>query len=211
LGKAGLLIAAGIVSFYVAMRFSPSPENNDDTVVLTHTSNAAPRSHIAASSPGSSATSESRAPNPQSQDAAHTSFARLDPGMLQNPFGDLNLSARVDSEPEPGNAQVTPKKVWHKKVQPPPPPQPVLAMPIEPPPQPQPVAPPLPFTVLGSMQSTGLTEGQTVAFLKYQNKVIAAHTGDVIDAQYRISKIMDDRVEFLYLPLGKPQTLNIVH
>lgn len=79
--------------------------------------------------------------------------------------------------------------------QPPPPPLP------KPPP---PKAPPLPFRFLGQVEEAG---GKPTAYLAWENRVINARAGLVIDDRYRVDAVEAGRVAFTYLPLQEKQVL----
>jgi hypothetical protein len=70
---------------------------------------------------------------------------------------------------------------------------------------PKPVAPPLPYVYMGKMvDETGLT-----VFVTRNNKPYVVHSGDILDAQYRVESIKPPLMELTYLPLKEKQVLNI--
>lgn len=89
----------------------------------------------------------------------------------------------------------TPKNLFPiVSFQPPPPP---------PPPTPKPMAPPLPFRYTGMLE-----EGdKTIAFLTEGEQVRLVRAGDVLDGRYRVITVLRTQIDFIYLPLGEPQTL----
>lgn len=64
-------------------------------------------------------------------------------------------------------------------------------------------APPLPFRFLGRM-----TDGAvTTAYLVYRGEHLMAKAGEDIDGLYRLEKIDDANLVFIFLPLAESQTL----
>lgn len=66
-----------------------------------------------------------------------------------------------------------------------------------------PVAPPLPFTYLGRL----IDGGNTTVFVARGQEHYTLEAGMKIDASYRVERIADGRVTFVYVPLGTRQTL----
>ena len=66
-------------------------------------------------------------------------------------------------------------------------------------------APPLPFTYLGRIRSGGTT----TVFLARQNRESVARVGDILDDTYRVERIDESRMFFVYLPLGTQQSLSL--
>jgi hypothetical protein len=64
-------------------------------------------------------------------------------------------------------------------------------------------APPLPFTYLGRIRSGGAT----TVFLARETRESVARVGDILDNTYRVEKIDETRMVFVYLPLGTQQSL----
>lgn len=92
----------------------------------------------------------------------------------------------------------------HSWAPPAPPPPIAAAAPIPQPPR-APVAPALPFSYLGSM-----TRGeQVVAYLLRGQQLLLAEVGQEIDGDYHVERISDSSVDFVYLPLGTKQSLNV--
>lgn len=76
--------------------------------------------------------------------------------------------------------------------------------PAAPPPPPEPVAPPLPFSFLGSYTP----EGQpTVYFLGAGDRVIDAHVGDRVEGVYQFESAGGGQLVFVYTPLNTRQFL----
>lgn len=87
---------------------------------------------------------------------------------------------------------------------PPPPPPPPSLEPPPPPPPPPPVAPPLPFTFLGTFEAA---DGRPVFYLVEGDRVHAASEGEVLNGVWRIEKVAVDQMVLLYLPLSLPRSL----
>jgi hypothetical protein len=85
----------------------------------------------------------------------------------------------------------------------PPPPPPVAAStaPLEPP---QPVAPPLPFTYMGSYAPNGAAP---VFFLTQGDRVFDVHVGDTLDGTYTVDSFTNGQLVFTYKPLNTQQQL----
>jgi hypothetical protein len=71
------------------------------------------------------------------------------------------------------------------------------------PPPPPPQAPPIPFAYMGKL----VDEGTTTVFLARADRNYVVRAGDTIDGTYRIEKVGDEALEFVYLPLKAKQTL----
>jgi hypothetical protein len=85
---------------------------------------------------------------------------------------------------------------------PPPPPAPVVTAPAAPP---KPVAPPLPFTYMGSYTPNG---SPAVFFLTTGEKVYDVHVGDTIDNTYTVDSFSNGQLVFTYKPLNQQQQLS---
>jgi hypothetical protein len=200
-----LLTVAGAMSFLAANLLGPR-SSEDSTVVELRT----PRSALTAHVPNADVKTGVL---PAGAAAQEPSTSRLGIGMLHNPFGPLNLLASVDQPTQAGAGKEvvhSPPKPLVKKIKPklsPEPPAVVVA--TAPPPPPAPVAPPLPFTVVGSIQGPLITAGAQVAFLQYRNELLVVRAGDLIGQDYRIEKIADNAVDLTYLPLKKLQRLTV--
>jgi hypothetical protein len=75
-------------------------------------------------------------------------------------------------------------------------------------PQPTPAAPeapPLPFVYMGRYESGG----DGAVFLTFKDRALIVREGDVIEEQYRVTKVKSDEVEIEYLPLSQIQTIKI--
>jgi hypothetical protein len=120
--------------------------------------------------------------------------ARLEPDVAFNPFGALNLGA-----PATLGQPATPIPHAAKAKQ--------VAAAAPPPPPPPPTAPPLPFTVIGSLIGADVTGGQTVAFIQQQDQLFVVQAGQPLGNSYRIEAITPQKIEFMYLPLMQRQSL----
>lgn len=81
-------------------------------------------------------------------------------------------------------------------------PEPVNA---EPPAPPAPSAPPLPFTYLGKF-----IDGEKMeVFIAQGNEHYSIEKGKTIDDRYKVEKVTETAVTFVYLPLGTRQSLAI--
>jgi hypothetical protein len=89
---------------------------------------------------------------------------------------------------------------------PPPAPPVAVAAPVrKPEPPPPPAAPPLPFRYVGR-----LDDGErTVVFLRRDQKALGVTAGTRVDDAYRVESISESAVEFVYLPLGTKQVLDL--
>jgi hypothetical protein len=140
---------------------------------------------------------------------------KLQPGEL-----DLARLARRAEQSEPGNAfeslswyqaPVRTRKSYEPEALPPPRsalPNPIPLVPLlaaAAPPPPKPVAPPLPFSYLGTFQDSG----KPVYFLVKGDQVYHVKEGDVIEGTYRVEGVEGALLKLLYLPLNIKQTLNV--
>ncbi len=75
----------------------------------------------------------------------------------------------------------------------------------KPAPPPAPSAPPLPFRYLGQMEDND----RLTVFLERGPEALSASVGDVLDGMYRIDRISESDVQFVYLPLGTKQVLSV--
>jgi hypothetical protein len=183
------LVAVAMVVAYVGLR------TKEDVVVLP-----------AKNTPNEAVKDEPPAP------VVGTKRSKLSSGVLQNPFGVLNLNAVVQ-EPnvtpvlkpatQPGHHK------WAVKKKPVPPP---VTIAIAPEPEivpPEPAAPPLPFRNLGSIQGPRIADGKQVVFIDYRGSALAMRIGDVVANSYRVESITATQINFMYLPLKKVQTLSL--
>jgi hypothetical protein len=83
---------------------------------------------------------------------------------------------------------------------PPPPPAPE----VKPEPPPKPVAPPLPFTYMGSYAPNG---AKPVFFLTQGDRVYDVHIGDTLDGTYSVDAFNNGALVFTYKPLNQQQQL----
>jgi len=79
-----------------------------------------------------------------------------------------------------------------------------VAKPPPPPPPPAPVAPPLPFSYLGS-QTSG---GKIRVYLARGDEVFIVSEGSVIARDYQLKSIEPQSLTLVYLPLGQVQQLS---
>lgn len=77
--------------------------------------------------------------------------------------------------------------------------------PPPPPPAPRPMAPPLPFRYVGAIDETG----QRRALVLHGEQLHIVRAGDEIDGRYRVERIGEAGIEFLYLPLKQRQSLSL--
>jgi hypothetical protein len=84
---------------------------------------------------------------------------------------------------------------------PPPPPVAVSTAPVEPV---KPVAPPLPFTYMGSYAPNGAAP---VFFLTQGDRVYDVHIGDTLDGTYTVDSFTNGQLVFTYKPLNTQQQL----
>jgi len=88
---------------------------------------------------------------------------------------------------------------WY--VAPPPPPVAMVSEPVAPP---KPVAPPLPFTYMGSYAPSG---AKPVFFLTQGDRVYDVHIGDTLDNTYTVDAFTNGALVFTYKPLNQQQQL----
>lgn len=74
-----------------------------------------------------------------------------------------------------------------------------------PPPPEKPRAPRLPFKYLGKI----MEDGSVRVFLSDQDRHLIVKVGEVINGNYKVEKISDGQVVFIYLPLKERQVLPI--
>jgi hypothetical protein len=80
-----------------------------------------------------------------------------------------------------------------------------LTRPEPPPPPAEPTAPALPYTYLGRLTKGG----KVTVYLVRNQEIVLAETGATLDGNYRVERITDTAVQFVYLPLQIRQDLNI--
>jgi len=102
---------------------------------------------------------------------------------------------------QPAVGSLFPAHSWYVPP-PPPPPAPVVTAPVAPP---KPVAPPLPFTYMGSYTPNG---SPAVFFLTSGEKVYDVHLGDTIDNTYSVDAFANGQLVFTYKPLNQQQQLS---
>jgi hypothetical protein len=69
---------------------------------------------------------------------------------------------------------------------------------------PKPVAPPLPFTYMGSYAPNG---AKPVFFLTQGDRVYDVHIGDTLDGTYSVDAFNNGTLVFTYKPLNQQQQL----
>jgi hypothetical protein len=119
---------------------------------------------------------------------AHVALERIEHANAERAAG--------DPEHDPGADLFAPKS-WYT----PPPPPPIVkaAAPAKP------SAPPIPYTYLGQIED----DGGTTIFLALNGDLIATRQGEALDQKYRLEKVSQQQLIFVYLPLNERQTLNI--
>ncbi len=73
------------------------------------------------------------------------------------------------------------------------------------PPPPEPTAPPLPYTLVGSVVQAG---GTPVYFLAHGDRVIDVRVGDRLDGVYQLESAAGGQLVFVYLPLNIRQNIS---
>ncbi|QCB45685.1 hypothetical protein [Hydrogenophaga sp. PAMC20947] len=167
-----LIVAAGVASYFVAVKWRPASMGGDAVV------EAVARSDRRGANTGNAST-------------------------IVDEVRDASLSL-PERERAPGNADGNAFAVlsWL----PPPPPPPVVVQ-RAPAPPPAPVAPPLPFTFVGLMESGG---PRPQAFLSKGETLLIVGAGDVIENNtYRVDSLGAEKIVITYLPLNTAQALNI--
>lgn len=76
---------------------------------------------------------------------------------------------------------------------------------VPPPPPPPPEAPPLPFRYLGKVEEAGRAP---LVFLLRDKEILAVRPGDDINGTYRVVRLKNDELLFLYRPLKIEQALS---
>lgn len=194
--KAAILVAAGLGSFVLAAVMQGRWQAGAEDAELA----AAPRQRAAPVLPMQA---------PAMQAFVDPAAARLEVAMGSP---SLRMNKMVVRDPF---GPLAPELVPVPEVVPPPPPPaaaknrkrlpaPVVA---EPPPPAPPTAPPLPFTVVGSIQGKKIGSGQQQAFIQQGDALTVIQKGDTVAGNYRVDDITPDRVVFTYLPLGQKQSL----
>lgn len=115
----------------------------------------------------------------------------------------LVIRARFDEEDSDPLSDLFASPAWARKAPPSAPeaagPQDAVADP------PAPTAPPLPFTVIGSMNEGG----QPKYFLRYAERSFVIQVGDTLLEQYRVEAIEGSKLMLRYLPLDQLQSLEL--
>lgn len=66
-------------------------------------------------------------------------------------------------------------------------------------------APPLPFSYMGQLND----EGEQVVYLGRGEQLILVHANDTLEGVYKVLKMSANEIEFLHLPTGEKQILNM--
>lgn len=186
-----MMLAAGIGAFVSSARFL-APDSLDGVVEVVR-----PERQRAAYTPTAAVV---EVPGPSQASVGEE--ARLKPESAHNPFGPLNLKPPA------------PVALGAPEVQKPPPTKPQKpavqeTAPVVAVPPPAPTAPALPFVAIGTIEGHGVTEGQPLAFLQQQDRLLVVRKGESIGSVYRVESITPERIEFTYLPLQQRQALRI--
>jgi len=129
--------------------------------------------------------------------AAHTTHAVTSTLSVPVARSLLALAHRVVDQTSAGALFAS--HSWY--VAPPPPPVAMVTEPVAPPP---PVAPPLPFTYMGSYAPSG---AKPVFFLTQGDRVYDVHIGDTLDNTYTVDAFTNGVLVFTYKPLNQQQQL----
>lgn len=111
------------------------------------------------------------------------------------PGGPLGFARRELAQP--ASSGLFASHSWY--VAPPPPPQ-LKLVPLAP------MAPPLPFTFLGSYARAG---EPAVFFLVKGDRIFDVRVGDVLEKQYSVDAAENGQLRLTYLPLGIKQNLSV--
>lgn len=136
---------------------------------------------------------EARPPRTQRKAAAATA-----PMLVAVPAATGEMRANVDPfaprawQTQPVSLPVATAAVVPEFVGPPPPPPPVPA-------------PALPFQYMGRLTA----EGPTVVYLSRGDQTLIARSGETLESIYRILEITPLKIDFLHVPTGEKQSLNI--
>ena len=117
--------------------------------------------------------------------AAASNAAAVVPIKDLSPAGDLFAAHSWKAAPAPGTVTE----------------QPVIVNPVVQ----TPTAPPLPFQFVGRLDD----RSDLQVFLQSGEKIYVVRKGDVIDDNWRIERISDVELSFVYLPLHVSQTLSV--
>jgi hypothetical protein len=188
--KAAVLVAAGLVSFVLAIAMQGTWQAGDADLDLA----AAPRQRAASAQINAAPSHTGPAEAPRLEAAMHSPGQRMNKMVVRDPFGPLATEAAL------------PAKVLAPSVAPSPPGK-LRKPPAESLPPAPPTAPPLPFTAVGSIQGKRIGNGQQQAFIQHGDALTVIQKGDTVAGNYRVDDITPDHVVFTYLPLGQKQSL----
>ena len=141
--------------------------------------------------------SESAPPVAAAEKSSTVHPARAAPPLPPSNVGVLLQLAHRAADAAEAGALFAPRS-WYS---PPPPPPPPAATP-----EAAPVAPPLPYTVLGSYTDSDNT---TVYFVAREDRVYDVKPGDDLDQTYSVAAIENGQLVFVYKPLNVRQFLPI--
>jgi hypothetical protein len=131
--------------------------------------------------------------------AAHAAHAAAaSPSSVPVARSLLRLAQRVVDQTSAGSLFAA--HSWYV-APPPPPPVEVSIAPVE---AVKPVAPPLPFTYMGSYAPNG---AKPVFFLTQGDRVYDVHIGDTLDGTYTVDSFTNGALVFTYKPLNQQQQL----
>ncbi|HEX8783206.1 MAG TPA: hypothetical protein VF764_07545 [Steroidobacteraceae bacterium] len=133
--------------------------------------------------------------------AAHVSRATASAPAARRASGLLRTVAERIADPAAAGSLFAAHS-WY--LPPPPPPAPVAD--TTPAPPPKPVAPPLPYTLIGSYTPDG---ERTVFFLSAGDRVHDVHIGDTLDNTYSIDSYNNGQLVLTYKPLNEKQQLQL--
>src|SRR5437879_5975045 len=123
-------------------------------------------------------------------------------GLGVAPHGTLAPRARASRGRADCRGALFATHSWYVPPPPPPPPPTVAAEPVEPA---KPVAPPLPFTYMGSYAPNG---ANPVFFLTQGDRVYDVHVGDTLEGgTYSVDAFTNGALIFTYKPLNQQQQL----
>jgi hypothetical protein len=114
---------------------------------------------------------------------------------------DVDVSSLVRQRNGEGATDLFARRSWTPIPAPPAAPEPPKAVPPPAPSEP----PPLPFTYLGRM----VKPDTTLVYLLKNQDMLVAEVGTTLEADYKIEAVSDSAVDFVYLPLGRKQTLAV--
>lgn len=184
-----------LITTLIAAWMAPPVEDTADVALSPHARDKVSRPQgPQAAAPGSVARPAEKQPGRESAGAAAD----------KNETEVLVIRARVDEEDSDPLSDLFASPAWARKA---PPAVPTVAegsrvASAEPSP---PTAPPLPFTVIGSMNEGGHPK----YFLRYAEQNFVVQIGDTLLEQYRVEAIEGSKLMLRYLPLDQLQSLEL--